>query len=82
MKELIGVEMAIIIAKNLKRIRKETGLTQTEVAELANIHRVTYTRYETGKLNISVHHLVKVAFVLNVTVDEVLSGVIEAMQEG
>jgi len=37
----------------LKEIRKESGLTQTEVAKLMNVSLRTYQYYETGELDIT-----------------------------
>ena len=40
--------MSEIFAENLRRLRKEQGYTQAELAKLLNINRTTYTKYETG----------------------------------
>lgn len=39
--------MSVII--NLKKVRKNTGLTQKEVAEALSISKDTLSRYERGK---------------------------------
>ncbi|MDO8474593.1 MAG: helix-turn-helix domain-containing protein [Candidatus Rokubacteria bacterium] len=36
----------------LRRIRAEMGLTQTELAEALGVHRVTVARWETGERGI------------------------------
>lgn len=81
MRELLSVEVAIIIAHNLRKARKKANLTQEEVAERAGVNRVSYAKYETGKINVGIQNLIKIAYVLNVTVDDLLFGVLEAMQE-
>ena len=81
MKALTKEKLAIHIACNLKRIRNNTELTQQQVADKAEIDRSLYTKYETAASLMSVSNLVKVAYALNVTADELLFGVLEAMQE-
>ena len=41
------------IDRNIKKIRKQKGMTQLQIAEKMNIHRSTYTYYEIGKCDIS-----------------------------
>ncbi len=41
------MNMSVII--NLKKVRKNTGLTQKEVAEALSISKDTLSRYERGK---------------------------------
>lgn len=50
----------------LIRIRREKGLTQEEVARLAEIERSTYTKIETGN-SVSVKTAKKIAKVLGVS---------------
>lgn len=78
MKELLSVEVAVIIAHNLRRIRKRAGVTQQEVADLAGINRVDYAKFETAKRLATIPTLLKIAVALNVTMDELLKGVLEA----
>ena len=40
--------MSDVFAENLRRLRKERGYTQAELAGLLNINRTTLTKYETG----------------------------------
>ena len=40
-----GVDMEIILGQRLKELREEKGLTQTQLANLLNIHSVTYLQY-------------------------------------
>lgn len=81
MKEILGIEAAIIIARNLKKARGEANLTQEQVATLAGINRVSYSNYETARRIMTIQNLVKIAKILNVTTDEILFGVWEAMNE-
>ena len=42
--------------KNLKRVREKMGYTQRDVADMLQIQRPTYTRYETGNASPTVIH--------------------------
>lgn len=81
MRKLTGVEQSLIISRNLRKIRKGLKMTQEQVAELSGIHRVSYCKYETGGRLMHIQHLVMIANALNVTVDELLKGTLEAMQK-
>ena len=80
MEEMLSLEISIMIAHNLRKIRKTKEMTQAEVAELANISRITYSRIETARGIVNLQTLLKLAIALNVTVDELLTGVLDAMR--
>ena len=50
----------------LRRVRKETGLTQKEVAEQLHLHRSTYTKYERDQSEPSLAVLYRLTVILNV----------------
>lgn len=56
-----------VIAYNLKKCRKNTGLTQAQVSKILNIERSTYTYYETGKTSPSINMLIRLAKLYNVS---------------
>ena len=56
------------IAKKFKKVRKEAGLTQKEVAKKAGIHYNHYYRIENGKAVPSIDVAEKLAKVLNVKI--------------
>lgn len=58
---------------NLKAIRKQRGMTQGELATLAGINRITIIKYESGKVDPTIESATKLANVLGVTVDELIS---------
>jgi transcriptional regulator with XRE-family HTH domain len=60
------------IARNLKRLRKERGYTQGELAKKINAHMGHISRIETGKYNPSVDILIKLAEALEVTLDSMV----------
>ena len=39
-----------IFGDNIKRLRKNKGLTQQEIADLVHVNRVTYTNWEKESL--------------------------------
>jgi transcriptional regulator with XRE-family HTH domain len=43
-----GIEEKVIVGQNLKKLRNQKHMTQSEVAKLLNVNRTTYTKYETG----------------------------------
>ncbi|MBR3778162.1 MAG: helix-turn-helix domain-containing protein [Clostridia bacterium] len=55
--------------ERLLHLRKQTGLTQQAVADKLNIHRTSYTKYETGVVTPDHQGLVALAELFGVTVD-------------
>lgn len=60
----------IEIGSNLKRLRTNEGLTQTQLAQKLNISRVNYTRYETNASRPDYETLVAVADFYDISLDE------------
>lgn len=65
----------------LKNKRMEKGLTQSQLAKIVGVGRVSITRYETGKDIPPMRKAIKIAKVLGCTLDE-LFGVEEGEAEG
>ena len=61
-----------MVKTRLKEIRLERGKKQLELAQLLNIQQNTYSQYETGKRQISLDFLIKLAKFYNVTTDYIL----------
>lgn len=57
---------------NIKDIRLQKGLTQSEVATALGVSSVVYSRYENGKRQPSIDTLVQMADIFGVTVDYLL----------
>lgn len=58
---------------NIKETRKESKLTQAELAEKAGVSRVTISRLESGKLKeTTLGTLSRIAQALQVTVDDLI----------
>lgn len=56
----------------IRDLREDKDLSQAELADLLNVSQTTYSRYETGKLDIPSQSLIKLAKFYNVSVDYLL----------
>ena len=58
--------------RNLKTLRKEVGMSQSDLANALGIERSTIAKYETGDRYPDIEMLCKIADVLKVSTDELL----------
>lgn len=58
--------------ENLKKIRKEKGITQIRLSIAAEVSQETISAYESGKAMPSAETLIKIADFLNVSIDYLL----------
>ena len=67
-----------MIAKQLgdriKELRKETGLSQEKFALKIDMDRTYFATVESGKRNISLQNIEKIANGLNITISELFEG--------
>lgn len=56
----------------IKQLRLDKKFTQQKVADYLGIDRSNYSKYELGKLEISIEMLVKLSQLYNVTTDYIL----------
>ena len=68
---MVGVFMNTYY-KNLKKYREEFGYTQAEIAHILQTRQEQYSKYELGKREIPVHHLITLSMVYDVSVDDLL----------
>lgn len=61
------------IGNKLLAIRKRSGMTQMEVAELADLSNRTYADIERGSSNMRVDTIIKICNALHITPDEILT---------
>lgn len=61
-----------IFAHRLRMLRKQTGITQKEIAQSLNIDRSTYAYYETDKTNPDLNTLRRLANIFHVSTDYLL----------
>lgn len=60
--------------KYLKQIREKSGLTQVDVAKMLGISKQAYNNYERGRREADYETLLKLAEILDTTVDGLLTG--------
>jgi transcriptional regulator with XRE-family HTH domain len=60
--------------ENLARLRRERQLTQMQLAELLDVQPRLISRWETGETKPQFDHMVRLADVLEVTLDELARG--------
>lgn len=60
------------VGRRIAELRRERGLNQEQLAELALLSRVTVARYESGRIEPGANALSRIADVLDVSVDELL----------
>lgn len=58
-----------IFSERIKRLRKNKGLKQQELAEILGIKRNTYSDWENGKTEPSFENLIKLADLFEVSLD-------------
>ena len=58
-----------MLAKRLIDLREERNLKQKELAKLLNINQSSYSKYETGRVNVPIDNLTKIADFYNVNVE-------------
>ena len=74
-----------VFGNRLRDLRRQIHMTQQEVADQLQIHRTTYTKYETGVVAPDRQALVTLAQLFNVSVDNLLgreTPVAEDLSEG
>ncbi len=62
-----------VIGNKLLAIRKKAGLTQSEVAEEANLSDRTYADIERGTVNMRIETILKICQAMHITPDAVLT---------
>lgn len=61
------------IGETLKRLRRERGLTQAEVAKAIHVNRSTYTKYETDVNMPNLEQLKAISAIFDVSSDDILN---------
>lgn len=69
-----NLELATAMGKRMAQKRKECGLTQETVADLAGITHQQYNKAENGKSCLSSDSLLRVSIALQTSADYLLSG--------
>ena len=59
----------MVMYERIRNEREDLDMTQTEMAELLNIHQTTYSDYELGNLNIPMPVMIKLADLFKTSID-------------
>lgn len=62
----------IMVYNRIRELREDKDLTQSSLAQMLNVNQRTYSRYETGELEISLSSLCSLADFHQVSVDYLL----------
>ncbi|AYJ44399.1 MULTISPECIES: helix-turn-helix domain-containing protein [Enterococcus] len=57
----------------IRNLREDADLSQEQLAKILNISQTTYSRYETGVLDISSQSLIKLAQYYSTSIDYLLN---------
>ena len=60
--------------QNLKNARKESGLTQKEIADMLHVVESCYANWEQGRTEPNITTVRKLGEILNVSLDELING--------
>lgn len=66
-------ETKILVGQNIAAARKERGLTQAQLGDMAGIDAITVSRTETGSTTLSLARLVEIADALDVSLATLVS---------
>lgn len=58
-----------MLYENIRNLREDRDVKQTELAKYLNVTQTTYSKYELGKINISIETLIKLADFYGVSLD-------------
>ena len=64
------MDIKLLVGKRVRELRNSIGISQEELADLADLDRTYITSVECGKRNISIVNIEKLANALNTTVKE------------
>ncbi len=67
-----------MLLPRIKELREAAGLSQNKVAEIMELHRTQYRRYESGESPITIEFLLKLADFYNVSLDYIAGRTDEA----
>ena len=66
--------MDTLFCKNLKDARKQSGLTQKQVANILNVVESCYANWEQGRTEPNVDMLRKLGKIFNISLDDLING--------
>lgn len=70
---IIKEEERLRIGRRIAEMRKEQGLTQTQLAEQCGLQQAHIARIETGKFSVGIDTLAQIADVLNAKMEFIIN---------
>ncbi len=67
------VDIQVKLGEKIKKIRKENGLSQEQLATKSKLHRTYISDIERGDRNVSIRNIEKISKALGVTISDLLS---------
>ena len=64
--------MSYDVGERIREFRKQAGMNQDQLAELASLNRVTVAKYESGKVEPGAKAIARIADALEISVDVLL----------
>ena len=64
--------MIILVFKNLRAIREDNDLRQSDIAKVLNVSQNTYSQYETGVIALTAEVLITLADYYGISIDYLL----------
>lgn len=66
-------ELFFIVGRKIKTIRESKGLTQLDLSALCDIEKTNISRIESGKTNLTLKNLYKIAIALKTSMSEIVA---------
>ena len=67
------MNMSKMVGENIKRARKELGLTQKEVASILRMTQQQYSRFENGVFELNYQQIIEICNILKITPNEIFN---------
>lgn len=61
-----------MLGKKIKELRKAKGYSQQEMADLLEVKKITYFKYESGEIEVPLSKILKISEILNTTPNDLL----------
>lgn len=68
-------DIKVQLGENVKFFRKQSNLSQEQLADIASLHRTYIGSIERGERNVSLENIINIAKALNVMPAELLKGI-------
>ena len=69
---MLTMETKKLIAQRIRELRKQTGLSQQQVADALGVDRSAYTYFENGVTDIKLDRLIRLSNIFSVSLDQML----------